>query len=177
MAPEIRSHFVGADSTRSRYRSKHRRENFQIPEKLQMRRFFLLENRLIRNPALQKDYVAFMQDYLEAGHMSLAPPAMGTTARSYYIPHHCVQKPDSATSKLRVVFDASAKCANGQSLNGTLHTRPKLLQHIVRVLLNFRLHRVVFTADVRQMYRQISIAPDDLGNSNASFGDRLLTMR
>ncbi|KAH0822119.1 hypothetical protein GEV33_000672 [Tenebrio molitor] len=53
---------------------------------------------------------------------------MGTTARSYYIPHHCVQKPDSAISKLRVVFDASAKCAN---------------------------------ADVRQMFRQISIAPDD----------------
>ncbi|KAH0811753.1 hypothetical protein GEV33_011038 [Tenebrio molitor] len=108
------------------------------------------------------DYVAFMQDYLEAGHMSLAPPAMGTTARSYYIPHHCVQKPDSASTKLRIVFDASAKCANGQSLKDTLHTGPKLLQDIVRVLLNFRLHRVVFTADVRQMYRQISIAPNDL---------------
>jgi hypothetical protein len=102
-----------------------------------------------------------MQDYLEAGHMSLAPPAMGTTARSYYIPHHCVQKPDSASTKLRVVFDASAKCANGQSLNDTLHTGPKFLQDIVRVLLNFRLHRVVFTAEVRQMYRQISIAPND----------------
>jgi hypothetical protein len=36
-----------------------------------------------------------------------------------------------------------------------------LISPIVRVLLNFRLHRVVFTADVRQMFRQISIAPDD----------------
>jgi hypothetical protein len=134
---------------------------FPNSREIAVRRFFLLENRLIRNPTLQKDYVAFMQDYLELGHMSLAPPAMGTTARSYYIPHHCVQKPDSASTKLCVVFDASAKCANGQSLNDTLHTGPKLLQAIVRVLLNFRLHRVVFTADVRQMYRQISIAPND----------------
>jgi hypothetical protein len=36
-----------------------------------------------------------------------------------------------------------------------------LLQDIVKVLLKFRLHRVVFTADIRQMYRQILIPPNN----------------
>jgi hypothetical protein len=37
--------------------------------------------------------------------MSLAQPAIDTTVRNY-IPHHCVHKPEGASSKLRVVFEA-----------------------------------------------------------------------
>ncbi|XP_037931335.1 uncharacterized protein LOC119666125 [Teleopsis dalmanni] len=39
----------------------------------------------------------------------------------YFIPHHCNLKPDSTTTKLRVVFDASSKTTLGQSLNDLLH--------------------------------------------------------
>jgi len=38
----------------------------------------------------------------------------------YFLPHHGVYKPLSSTTKLRVVFNASAKTTNGNSLNDLL---------------------------------------------------------
>ncbi|XP_044751671.1 uncharacterized protein LOC123311669 [Coccinella septempunctata] len=78
---------------------------------------------------------------------------------SYFIPHHCVVKPDSSSTKLRVVFDASAKVMDNPSLNDCLLTGPKLQADIVTILLRFRTHKYVFTADIRQMYRQILVDP------------------
>ena len=42
----------------------------------------------------------------------------------YNLPHHCVFKEDSTTTKLRVVFDGSAKTSNGLSLNESLVVGP-----------------------------------------------------
>lgn len=126
---------------------------------LALNRFLSLERRLVRNSALYKEYSDFMKEYLDLGHME--PVSEYTkTPHTYYIPHHCVLKPESSTTKLRVVFNASAKSPSGLSLNDTLLVGPKLQKNIVTILLNFRLHRVVFTADIKQMYRQILINPD-----------------
>ncbi|XP_071629497.1 uncharacterized protein [Temnothorax longispinosus] len=104
-----------------------------------------LERRFKANRELRNSYNAFMRDYLDSGHMELAsepPPADG---RVYYLPHHGVHKLDSTTTKLRVVFDASSKCPNGQSLNDTLLSGPKLQPDIVAVLLRFRAEPVALT--------------------------------
>lgn len=53
-----------------------------------------------------------------------------TDGQVYYLPHHGVTKLGSEMTKLRVVFDASAKCANGLALNQTLWSSPKLQQDI-----------------------------------------------
>ncbi|EFA10863.1 hypothetical protein TcasGA2_TC001684 [Tribolium castaneum] len=71
------------------------------------------------------------------------------------------QTPDNASSNVRVVFDVSTKASNGRSLSDTLLAGLKWLQHICSVLLKFRLYPVVFTADIRQMYRQILVSPVD----------------
>ncbi|XP_050295695.1 uncharacterized protein LOC126735671 [Anthonomus grandis grandis] len=52
---------------------------------------------------------------------------------------------------------ASAKDANGISLNDALLVGPKLQQNIFSLLLNFRFHEIVFTCDIKQMYRQILV--------------------
>ncbi|XP_059045891.1 uncharacterized protein LOC131841587 [Achroia grisella] len=122
------------------------------------RRFYALERRLSRDPDLKRQYVEFMFDYLQSGHMSLVPTSEKRRGK-YYIPHHCVVRPDSPTTQLRVVFDASAKDNLGQSLNDTLLIGPKCQTDITKVLLRFREHAIVFMADIRQMYRQIVISP------------------
>jgi len=123
---------------------------------LALQRFKALEFRLNRNKTLQIQYAEFISDYLTAGHMELISPAEQGNPYHYYIPHHCVIKPDSLTTKLRVVFNASAKTSAGISLNESIYTGPKLQPDIQRVLLRARL-----MADIKQMYRQILVRPED----------------
>ncbi|XP_071577903.1 uncharacterized protein [Temnothorax nylanderi] len=78
----------------------------------------------------------------------------------YYLPHHGVYKLDSTTTKLRVVFNASSRCANGLSLNDTLLSGPKLQQDLLAILIRFRAEPVALTADVKQMFRQVWINPE-----------------
>lgn len=125
------------------------------------KRFCYLEDRLSRDPGLQKQYVDFMKDYVDSQHMEVVPTDQKPTPYCYYIPHHCILRPDSKTTKLRVVFDASAMTTAGQSLNNNLYTGRKLQQDLPQILIRARVHTVLFTADIKQMYRQIEIRPED----------------
>jgi len=102
-----------------------------------------------------------MQDYLDAGHMELVPPEQIANVFHYYIPHHCVLRPDSSTTKLRVVFNAFARTSVGYSLNESMYTGPKLQPDIQVVLLRARLWKYVFMTDIKLMYRQIMVRPAD----------------
>ena len=80
---------------------------------------------------------------------------------SYYLPHHYVFKEDSSTTKLRVVFDASAKTSSGVSLNKRLMIGPKLQSDLFHFVLRLRLHAVAFSADIANMYRQVALYKPD----------------
>nr|XP_041630558.1 uncharacterized protein LOC121502008 [Drosophila kikkawai] len=64
-----------------------------------------------------------MDEYEGLGHMKEVPPTRIPTDH-YFIPHHCVLKPESSTTKLRVVFDASCKTTSNKSLNDILYAGP-----------------------------------------------------
>ena len=51
----------------------------------------------------------------------------------HYLPHHAVVRKDKATTKLRVVYNASAR-SNGPSLNDCLNPGPKFDQKILDIL-------------------------------------------
>lgn len=53
-----------------------------------------------------------------------------------YLPHHAVIRRDKATTKLRVVYDASTR-SNGAALNDCLYIRPPLAENIFDILLRF----------------------------------------
>ncbi|XP_071056073.1 uncharacterized protein [Onthophagus taurus] len=126
-----------------------------------LKRFMSLENRLLKTPSLRSDYINFMKDYLQSGHMSLANSFKPPSDRTYYIPHHCVLRSENPSSKIRVVFDASAPTSNGTSLNDTLLVGHKLQQDIIKVLSSFRCFKYAFVCDIQQMYRQILVSPED----------------
>lgn len=75
----------------------------------------------------------------------------------YYIPHHAVVRETSVTTKLRVVFDGSAKPINGTSLNEELLIGPPLQQDIRDLIIRWRSHKIALLGDVKQMYRQILV--------------------
>lgn len=123
-------------------------------------RFIGLERRLQKNEDIRIQYIQFMREYEQLGHMQRVNIDDVLHPR-YFIPHHCVLKPDSTTTKLRVVFDASAKTSTGYSLNDLMYTGPVVQSELFSILIRFRLPKFVFTTDIEKMYRQILINPND----------------
>lgn len=123
-------------------------------------RFLSLENRLAKNPEIKLQYVRFMEEYEALGHMTQID-TNSMIKPNYFIPHHCILKPESSTTKLRVVFDASTKTSSGLSLNDLMHTGPTVQSELFSILLRFRLPRFVFTTDIQKMYRQVLLHPED----------------
>ena len=76
---------------------------------------------------------------------------------TFYLPHHAVIKESSTTTKLRVVFDGSAKSTSQISVNDILMIGPNIQQDLFTILVKFRLHRYILSADITKMYRQIWI--------------------
>lgn len=123
-------------------------------------RLTAMENKFQRNDRFSELYHAFMDEYLDLGHMSHRKD-LDLTAPHYFLPHHGILKENSSTTKLRTVFDASCKTSSGTSLNDILMTGRKLQMNICDIILQFRRYNVVFCCDIKQMYRQILIHPDD----------------
>ncbi|XP_018359703.1 PREDICTED: uncharacterized protein LOC108758956 [Trachymyrmex cornetzi] len=127
-----------------------------------MKRLLALERRFKRQPALKKEYVRFMEEYKDKGHMNTASGDVASSEKpSYFIPHQPVLRPESTSTKLRVVFDASAKTDNGKSLNDTLLPGPNLQNNLLHLMLRFRTHLYTVNADIAMMFRQIMIAKED----------------
>jgi hypothetical protein len=95
-----------------------------------------------------------MTEYELLGHMS---EVKVDNRDGYYLPHHPVFKEDSTTTKLRVVFDGSAKTLSGLSLNDVQMVGPPLQNDLFNILLRFRQHRFVIKTDIEKMYRQVLI--------------------
>jgi hypothetical protein len=62
---------------------------------------------------------------------------------------------------MRVVFNASSKGSNGLSLNDVLCVGPSIQDDLFVLLLGFSQHQIVCVADIKMMYRQILVHPDD----------------
>ena len=71
----------------------------------------------------------------------------------HYIPHHAVINPDKSSTKVRVVYDASAKIKKEQkSLNECLYPGPTMLKDLTDILLRFRLNRIAIVADIEKAF-------------------------
>lgn len=88
-------------------------------------------------------------------------PAAGNQTPDYYLPHHCVIRADSTTTKLRVVFNASAKTTSGHSLNDLMERGPNLQQDLQDLILKWRQYAYAYTADVEKMFRMVWLNKED----------------
>ncbi|XP_055527713.1 uncharacterized protein LOC129720280 [Wyeomyia smithii] len=124
-----------------------------------LRRFYMLESKLQRNPDLKVQYDAFLDEYETLGHCHEIkehddPPGI----LKFYLPHHAVLRPSKTTTKCRVVFNASAKVF-GLSLNDVMMVGATVQSDLLSIILRFRKFRYVLSADVSKMYRQMLIDP------------------
>ncbi|XP_055526953.1 uncharacterized protein LOC129719584 [Wyeomyia smithii] len=123
------------------------------------RRFHSLERKLSASTQLHSDYHQFMSEYQALGHMEEVSPNLSLP--HFYLPHHAILRPDSKTTKIRVVFDGSCRSSNRLSLNDLCYVGPTVQPTLISIILNLRLPKYVITADIEKMYRQIVVHQQD----------------
>ncbi len=110
-----------------------------------------------------ESYTKALKEYEELGHVELVPPDYRNKPESsvYYMPSHDVIKLTSTTTKLRVVFDTSAKTTSGICLNDILLPGPNLYPLLTDVVSAFRTHVVGMSANISKMFREVELHRDD----------------
>ena len=105
-------------------------------------------------------YDEIIREQLQLGIIEAAPEK--ATGKEFYIPHKGVTRNDVESTKLRIVYDASAKESNSHpSLNDCLHPGPPLQNHLWDVLVKSRTYPILVTADLKKAFLQIRIMEEE----------------
>lgn len=123
-----------------------------------VKRLVTLEKRQTINPNLRRDYAQVLQEYITLGHMEKIDNGPYKNDKTVWLPHHAVVRMDKSTTKMRVVFNASDKTANGVSLNSTLMVGPTLQPELRHTIMRWRQYPICLTADIVKMYRMVRIS-------------------
>ena len=119
--------------------------------------------RLKCEPSVLVEYDKIIQEQIKNGIVEVIDehePMKVDGDKIHYLPHHAVIRQDKEMTKVRIVYDASAK-ENGPSLNGCLHIGPKFNQSIFELLIRLRLHKCAFIADIEKAFLMIAINESD----------------
>ena len=130
-----------------------------------------LIRRLKSEPQNLRKYDAVIQDQVTRevieqvddnykGNQPLAVDML--TSPKHYIPHHAVITPQKNTTKVRVVYDASAKTKlSNKSLNECLYRGPIILEDLCGLLMRWRTHKIALVADIEKAFLQVGLQPID----------------
>lgn len=107
----------------------------------------------LRSTNTLKDYEQVFNEWEEEGVIEKIIPEQNLSQLSniHYLPHRAVVK-ESSTTKIRPVFDGSARIGNSASLNDCIEKGPNLIELIPAVLNRFRLGKIGVTADIRRAF-------------------------
>ncbi|MEL7341283.1 MAG: reverse transcriptase domain-containing protein, partial [Bacteroidota bacterium] len=130
---------------------------------LALGRLNTLYSRLKDHPELLKEYDAVFRDQLEKGIIEKVNISHDKgQSKIHFLSHHCVIRRNHDTTKLRAVFDGSAKAGSDSlSLNDCLYQGDNYLPQIFDNLLRFRSHGIGITADIEKAFLQVEIKECD----------------
>ena len=116
-----------------------------------------LMQRVSHNEKLANQYDEIVNTYLEKDFIEEIPsePISG-----HYLPHHLVFK-RSATTPVRIVFNASSKPTDGKSLNDCLLTGSSLTAKLHDILLMFRQGKFAIPANISKAFNRIIVNEQD----------------
>lgn len=134
----------------------------RLPDNCQtaLSRLCNMENKLKKDCALGTEYSRVIKGYVEKGYLRRVEPDEPSPPEVWYLPHFPVVRMDKTTTKVRIVFDCSAK-TDGVSLNDVICAGPKLQKDLFDVLIRFRRNPVALACDIKEMYLQVEIEEED----------------
>ena len=118
-----------------------------------------LNGKLEKNPKLKFDCERVFKEWEDMGIIEEVPSKEINWKKNplFYLPHRPVIRESRVSTKIRPVFDASAKAKTGVSLNDCLHAGPDLIE----ILIRFRKWKVALNADIQKAFLQICLQPED----------------
>ena len=120
-------------------------------------------NTLVRKLKYQgmiERYDKVIKDQKEGGIVERTTEPVNS--REFYIPHKAVVREAAESTKLRVVYDASARAYKGApSLNECVNPGPPLQNQLWSVLVGSRFHPVTIAGDIKQAFLQVRIREED----------------
>ena len=121
-----------------------------------------LYEKLSKCPEQLIEYHNIFQEQLKHDIIEVVPDPSVSSGIVHYLPHHPVYKPDSVTTKTRIVFNGSSKRRKHDlSLNDCLLPGPSLIQNLISVLLRFRCYTFVLIGDLEKAFLKIYIDERD----------------
>ena len=119
----------------------------------------------MNQPELLREYDQIIRDQERAGIIEQIPDAEAHVSKDcniHYLPHHAVVRSDHDTTKLRVVYDGSAKTLDREySMNDCLETGPNFTPQLIDILLRFRWYNVGLTGDIKKAFLKMGITESD----------------
>jgi hypothetical protein len=107
-----------------------------------------------------REHKKVIEQQKEEGIVELADEL--PTSKVFYLPHKPVVRTGAESTKLRVVYDESAR-GNPQSpsLNECLYAGPPLQNKLWNVLTRMRFHPVALSGDLKQAFLQVRIKNEE----------------
>lgn len=140
-----------------------KKDNFdQLPSNINIAFWRLKSNlkTLQKNPEFLAKYKQVFDDQLANGIIEKVTNKTPHSVIMSYLPHQPVVTPDKATTKLRVVYDGSAKRKTGFSVNDVMYDGPVLLPDMLGVIWRFRLGNYAASSDLEKAFLQIALNED-----------------
>ena len=114
----------------------------------------------LKRDGLVSTYDAIIADQLKEGIIERAPEV--PQGREFYIPHKPVVRDGAESTKVRIVYDASARAyAGAPSLNEILYAGPPLQNKLWDVLVQQRSYPTVIAGDISKAFLQVRVREDD----------------
>ena len=122
-------------------------------------RFLKLHKKLTNDLEILSQYNEIFEEKWRLGIIETVEEP-GKKGKTHCLAHHPVIREDKDKTKLRIVFDASAKTF-GPSLNECLYKCLQLTSLVFDILLQFRAQVIALTTDIEKAFHQISADNDD----------------
>ncbi|XP_070546913.1 uncharacterized protein [Ptychodera flava] len=139
-------------------------EQPDLPENRELAygRLKTLVQKLSKNPDLLEKYDAIIEEQRRREIIEQLTDTSEVGHKRHYIPHHAVINPMKTSTKVRIVYDASAKEKKGsKNLNECLYRGPVMLKDLCGLLLRFRQNKVAMVADIEKAFLQVGLQSPD----------------
>ena len=120
-----------------------------------------LHKKNLKDPAVKKVLKDRMKEFLTLDIARRIHVENPDKVEGYYSPQRLVHNAQSSTTPYRLTSNASASTSVDESLNTNMLQTPVPVLRIAQLALQNRRHKFIISFDIRKMYVQIIVHPDD----------------